>query len=70
MALSGNMQVLCGDFIAIFWIFEYLQMPIYIWNNLHNTLCLDVEWIFNLSLYIMVYLGFHLLFELIIPKLP
>jgi len=24
---------LWGDFIVIFWIAEYLQMPIYIWNK-------------------------------------
>jgi hypothetical protein len=33
MILSGSLRSLWGDFIAIFWIAEYLQMPIYIWNK-------------------------------------
>jgi hypothetical protein len=33
MALSASMGSLWGDFIAIFWIIKYLQMPIYIWNQ-------------------------------------
>jgi hypothetical protein len=49
MALSVNMGGLWGDFIAMFWITNYLQRPIYIWNKYQNTLCLNVTWIFNLS---------------------
>jgi hypothetical protein len=33
MALSASMGGLWGDFIAIFWIIEYLERPIYIWNK-------------------------------------
>ncbi len=33
MALSANMGGLWEDFITIFWIAEYLQRPIYIWNK-------------------------------------
>jgi hypothetical protein len=42
MALSANKGGLWGDFTTIFWIAKYLQRPIYIWNKVSNTLCLDV----------------------------
>jgi hypothetical protein len=34
MALSVSMGGLWGDFTTIFWIIEYLQGPIYIWNKI------------------------------------
>jgi hypothetical protein len=34
MGLGVNMEGLWRDFITIFWIVEYLQRPIYIWNKL------------------------------------
>jgi hypothetical protein len=34
MALCPMMGCLYGNFIAIFWIFDYLQMLIYIWNKI------------------------------------
>jgi hypothetical protein len=33
MALSVSMGGLWEDFTTIFWIIEYLQRPIYIWNK-------------------------------------
>jgi hypothetical protein len=33
MTLNASMGGLWGDFPAIFWIIEYLQMSIYIWNK-------------------------------------
>jgi hypothetical protein len=33
MTLNDNMGGLWGDFIATFWIVEYLQRLIYIWNK-------------------------------------
>jgi hypothetical protein len=33
MILNVTLGCLWGDFITIFWIAEYLQMPIYIWNK-------------------------------------
>jgi hypothetical protein len=33
MALNASMVDLWGYFITIFWIVEYLQRPIYIWNK-------------------------------------
>jgi hypothetical protein len=38
MALSANMGGLWGDFIVIFWIIEYLQRPIYIWNKISKCI--------------------------------
>jgi len=38
MALSASMGGLWGDFIAIFWIIEYLQKLIYIWNNVSKRI--------------------------------
>jgi hypothetical protein len=38
MALSVNMGGLWGDFIAIFYIVEYLQRPIYIWNKISKCI--------------------------------
>jgi hypothetical protein len=32
------MGSLCGDFTIIFWISEYLQRPIYIWNKVSKCL--------------------------------
>jgi hypothetical protein len=58
MTLSANMGSLWKDFIIIFWIAEYLQKPIYIWNIIskcikyQNALCFNVAWNFNLSPYI------------------
>ncbi len=52
MTLSARMGGLWGDFTTIFWITKYLQRPIYIWKKYQNTLCFDVAWILNLSLYI------------------
>jgi hypothetical protein len=52
MALSASMGGLWGDFITIFWILQYLQRPIYIWNKISKCICFDVTWIFNSSLYI------------------
>ncbi len=43
MALCVTMGRAWGDFTMIFWIFEYLQKPIYIWNIYQNALCLNVE---------------------------
>jgi hypothetical protein len=38
MVLCVSMGGLAGDFIIIFWIVEYLQMPIYIWNNVSKCI--------------------------------
>jgi hypothetical protein len=38
MALSVSMGGLWGDFTAIFWIIEYLQRPIYIWNKISKPI--------------------------------
>jgi hypothetical protein len=37
-ALSASMGGLWGDFIAIFWIVEYLQRSIYIWNKVSKCI--------------------------------
>jgi hypothetical protein len=52
MALIANMGGLWGHFPTIFWIVEYLQGQFTFEIKYQNTLCLDVTWIFNLSLYI------------------
>jgi hypothetical protein len=38
MALSVSMEGLWGDFTTIFWIIEYLQRPIYIWNKVSKCI--------------------------------
>jgi hypothetical protein len=38
MTLSASMGSLWGYFIAIFWIVEYLQRPIYIWNKVSKCI--------------------------------
>jgi len=38
MALNVCMEGLWGDFIIIFWIIKYLQMPIYIWNKVSKCI--------------------------------
>ncbi len=84
MALCASMGGLCGDFTTIFWIVKYLPKPIYIWNKVSNciTFQFDMDFqsiplhitctilnIFNQFNMLMFYLGFRLLFKLMIPKL-
>jgi len=38
MALNASMGGLWGDFTTIFWIIEYLQRPIYIWNKVSKCI--------------------------------
>jgi hypothetical protein len=38
MALNATMGGLWGDFTTIFWIIEYLQRPIYIWNKVSKCI--------------------------------
>ncbi len=38
MALCATMGGLWGGFIAIFWIVEYLDKPIYIWNKISKCI--------------------------------
>jgi hypothetical protein len=52
MALSASMGSLWRDFIAIFWIVEYLQRQFIFGLKYQNALGLNVAWISNLSLYI------------------
>jgi hypothetical protein len=38
MTLNASMGSLWGDFLVIFWIIEYLQRSIYIWNKVSNCI--------------------------------
>jgi hypothetical protein len=38
ITLGANMGSLCRDFTTIFWIVEYLQRPIYIWNKISKRI--------------------------------
>jgi hypothetical protein len=84
MALSVSMGGLWGDFIAIFWIVEYLQRSIYIWNKISKCIMfwcgLDFQSIplhitYNSQHFVLIQYvnGIYkslLIFKLMISKLP
>jgi hypothetical protein len=83
MTLCAMMGGLWGDFTAIFWIVEYLQKLIYIWNKISKRIISQCGMNFqsiplNITYdsqhfepieYVTVYLYFHIFFKQMIPKL-
>ncbi len=50
MGLNVNMGGLWEDFITIFWIGNFLQKPIYVWNIMSKHIMFHCGMDFNLSL--------------------
>jgi hypothetical protein len=77
MALSVTMGRVWGDFNMIFWIIEYLQKSIYIWNKISKCIMsrcgIDFQSIllyivynfqhFEVIEYVMVYFSLYLFFK-------
>ncbi len=63
MTLSVNIGGLWGDFTAIFWIIEYLQRLIYIWNKVSKHIMSQCGMDFQSTPLHITYSSLH--FELI-----
>jgi len=82
MELCATMGGLWGDFTAIFWIIEYLQKPIYIWNKISKHIMFQCGMDFQSILlhitsnvqhfepieYVNFYFNIHQFFKRMIPS--